>query len=135
MFSRKSSSRGVSFTFDRRGRPRAALPRRAFAPRGPSYGSASPSPAAWRVAFGPRRSSQEGGEGVPSRRAPAGASSRSERAPRFSAFLIQLSIEVESLQDELDRRSHGRGVAGRAEFRDGALHPGDLQRLLHVLAG
>src|SRR5258706_13463734 len=66
---------------------------------------------------------------------PARIRSRPERAPRLAALFIQLAVEVQTLEDELDGGGDRRRIAGSTELRDGALHPGDLQRLLHVLAG
>src|SRR5438874_7553782 len=68
------------------------------------------------------------------RRAPAvQCRSCAERAPRLAPFLIQFPVEVQPFEHELDGGRDGRWVAGRTELRDGALHPGDLQRLLHIL--
>ena len=79
-------------------------------------------------------------EGTPRRlrsrsRSPQAHSPRScpEGRARVAALFVELAIQMQSLEDELHRRGHRGGIAGRAELRHRALHPRDLQRLLHVL--
>src|SRR5947209_4546555 len=60
-------------------------------------------------------------------------SSRSEGRPQLATLFVELAVEVQSLEDELDRRRDRGRIAGGAELADRALHAGDLQRLLHVL--
>src|SRR2546427_74824 len=57
----------------------------------PSYGSASPSPAAWRVAFGPRRSSQQRTRGVPGE---GGASASGASLDPVRTFLVGVLVGV-----------------------------------------
>src|SRR5204863_6029 len=65
---------------------------------------------------------------------PSGSSRlASEGRAVHAAFLVQLAVEVEALEHELDGRGDRRGIAGRPELRDGALHPGALEGLLDVL--
>src|SRR2546427_3752074 len=59
--------------------------------------------------------------------------SRPEGRPRLASLLVELAVEVQSFEDELDRRGDRRRIAGRAELADRALHAWDLERLLHVL--
>src|SRR6266850_2959404 len=59
---------------------------------------------------------------------------RTEGRARLAPLLVQLPVEMQALEHELDGCGDRRGVAGAPELRDGALHPRDLERLLHVLA-
>ena len=49
------------------------------------------------------------------------------------AVLVQLPVEVQALQDQLDRARDLRWVAVSTEFLDGGRETGDFRRLPHVL--
>src|SRR6267142_1853251 len=60
--------------------------------------------------------------------------SRAEGRPAVATLFVELAVQMQTLEDEFNCRGDCRGVARRAELRDRALHAGDLERLLHVLA-
>src|SRR6266550_6320450 len=62
-----------------------------------------------------------------------GPASGSEGGAGLATLLVQLAVEVETLEDELDGGRDRRGIPGRTELCDRALHSRYLKRLLHVL--
>src|SRR2546425_2818914 len=122
-----------------RGAPWRPRDHRPTTARRPSPRGARPPPARPGVAYRPSASTEHPRTVAPDPEAHCRsarerrARSRPEGGARLAALLVELAVEMQTLEDELHRGGDRRGVAGRAQLGDRALHPGDLQRLLHVL--